>query len=90
MRGERRRRRLAVRARNHDAVLVTNTKARNGLRHRNGSKTSLTRRHRFRVVSSDDVADHHEIGGAIQVRRIVALERLDAPLAQLLAHRRID
>ncbi|MCY1176840.1 hypothetical protein D9M73_171270 [compost metagenome] len=43
-----------------------------------------------RVTPGHGVADHHQIGGRIELRRVVALGQFNALGFQLSAHRRID
>src|SRR5688500_3578211 len=43
-----------------------------------------------RMTAAHDIADDRDVGRRVELRRIVALDELDAERRQLSAHRRID
>ena len=83
--------RLAVRARDHHAVLVGEHQRPEGGGKAHLGNTALPNGGGFHVHAPDDVADDHEVRfRRVDVRRRVRRHRLHAPLRQHVAHRGID
>ena len=87
---ERRGRRLAVGARDREHPAVLEYLARQPFRTGDVRQRAVEQRLDHRLAARHDVADHHDIGGRVELRGLVACEHLDAELLELRAHRRVE
>ena len=88
--GQRRRRGLAVRARDHDRPRPPEEVIAHGFGQRAVADLAIQDLFELGVAAGDRIADHHQVDVRADVLGAIALERGDALIAQEIAHRRID